>query len=250
MRDARCAASVAARRVLGATAIVYTVRMLRRDDQELTQSWLDGALAQFAADNDDLVLQTRSVLHRVVPEAPQHARMINTLSLLEHMGSHKIMATQHSPDIDQATLKHLAEEAHHAYFMKRQAEKTADRPMDYVPADLLAPAAARMYFQRLESRMVRTLVRQRSSRAVYLYMSMVVEFRALWFYGLYQQTLQRARHPLSLKRVIGEEQNHLGDIANRLDMSGELSDARAADFLAYEKDLYRRFLSSLQRAVA
>lgn len=224
--------------------------MLRRDESELAQSWLDGALARFAADNDDLVLQTRSLLARIVPDATRHARFVNTLSMLEHIGSHKIMATQHAADIDQPTLKHVAEEAHHAYFMKRQAEKTAQRPMAYVASDLLAPAAARMYFQRLEAAMIGTLGRDRRARAVYLYMSMVVEFRALWFYGLYQQTLQRARHALSLKRVLGEEQNHLGDIANRLETVGELSDARTSELLGHEKRLYRRLLSSLQRAVA
>lgn len=98
--------------------------------------------------------------------------------------------------------------------------------------------------------MTRTLARQRSARAVYLYMSMIVEFRALWFYGLYQQTLQRFRHPLSLKRVLGEEQNHLSDIANRLDMGGELSDTRTAEFLAQEKTLYRRLLTALQTSLA
>ncbi len=224
--------------------------MLRNDHTELAPSWLDGALARFAADNDDLSLQTRSLLARLVPDAPRHARLVNTLSMLEHIGSHKIMSTQHAADIDQPTLKHVAEEAQHAYFMKRQAEKTAERPMEYVTEDLLAPAAARMYFQRLESAMVRTLARQRSARAVYLYMSMIVEFRALWFYGLYQQTLQRARHALSLKRVIGEEQNHLGDIANRLELAGELSDVRTAEFLDVEKALYLRLLGALQRAVA
>jgi hypothetical protein len=35
---------------------------------------------------------------------------MNTLSLLEHMGSHKIMATQNGLGIDLRTLKHLAEE--------------------------------------------------------------------------------------------------------------------------------------------
>lgn len=224
--------------------------MLRRDDKELAHSWLDTALARFAADNDDLVLQTRSLLARVVPDAPQHARLLNTLSMLEHMGSHKIMSTQHAADIDQPTLRHVAEEAHHAYFMKRQAEKTAERPLEYEADDLLAPASARMYFQRLESAMTRRLARQRSARAVYLYMSMIVEFRALWFYGLYQQTLQRLRHPLSLKRVLGEEQNHLSDIANRLDMGGELSDARTGEFLAHEKTLYRRLLTALQTSLA
>jgi hypothetical protein len=224
--------------------------MLRRDDQELEHSWLDAALQRFTADNDELVLQTRSLLARVVADTPDHARLLNTLSMLEHAGCHKIIATQHGADIDQPTLKHVAEEAHHAYFMRRQAEKTAGRPLEYLDVELLAPAAARMYFQRLEAAMVRTLARQHSARAVYWYMSMVVEFRALWFYGLYQQTLQRARHPLSLKRVIGEERNHLADIANRLDTAGELNDTRTAGFLAREKGLYGRLLCALQRAVA
>jgi hypothetical protein len=224
--------------------------MLRRDDEELAHSWLDTTLARFEQDNDELVLQTRSLLARLVADPPRHARMINTLSMLEHLGSHKIMATQHGPDIDQPTLKHVAEEAHHAFFMKRQAEKAAERPLEYVPADLLAPAAARMYFQRLESAIVRLLGAQGSARAAYLYMSMIVEFRALWFYKLYQQTLQRAGHPLSLKRVLGEEQSHLGDIANRLDMGGELSDARTAAFLGHESRLFRRLLGALQRAAA
>ena len=224
--------------------------MLRRDDSELPESWLDGALARFAADNDDLVLQTRSLLTRIVADAPRHARLANTLSMLEHIGSHKIMTTQHAPDIDQATLKHVHEEAGHAHFMKRQAEKTAQRPLEYADEDLLAPAAARMYFQRLEAVLVRTLAHARGARAVYLYMSMIVEFRALWFYGLYQQTLQRARHPLSLKRVLGEEQSHLGDVAQRLETAGELSDARTAELVGHEKALYGRLLGALQRAVA
>jgi hypothetical protein len=221
--------------------------MLRSTDTDPGRSWLMGALRRFAADNDDLVLQTRALLGRVVPDAGRHARLINTLSMLEHLGSHKIMATQHAAGIDQPTLKHVAEEAHHAYFMKRQAEKTADRPMEYVAQDLLAPAAARAYFQRLESALKRSLAPHCSARAVYLYMSMIVEFRALWFYGLYQQTLQRLGHPLSLKRVLGEEQAHLGDMAVRLESGGELSDERTAEFLAHESRLYRRLLDALQR---
>jgi hypothetical protein len=224
--------------------------MFKVDDDKVKGSWLDDAQSRFAADNDALVLQTRSLLDRVVPDAPLHARFLNTLSMLEHMGSYKIMATQHDKAIDQATLKHVAEEAHHAYFMKRQAEKTAERPMEYVAADLIGPAAARMYFQRLESAMLKILERQHSTRAAYLYMSLIVEFRALWFYRLYEQTLKRAAHVLSLKRVLGEEQNHLSEIAHRLEMAGELSNARVAAFLEREKPLYERLLGAMRRAVS
>jgi len=213
-------------------------------------SWLEGALARFSADNDDLVPRTQVLLASLVADPKRHARMINTLSLLEHMGSHKIMATQHSAAIDQATLKHVAEEAHHAFFMKRQAEKTAERPLEYVAGDLLAPSSARMYFQRLEGATVRALGQRRSTRAAYLYMSMIVEFRALWFYGLYEHALKRAKHVMSLKRVLGEEQAHLGDMAERLDAGNELDDSRASQVLAAERKLYSRFLGALERATA
>ena len=213
-------------------------------------SWLDGALTRFAAHNGELAQRTRALLDTIVAEPKRHARMINTLSLLEHMGSHKIMATQHSAAIDQATLKHVAEEAHHAFFMKRQAEKTAERALEYVADDLLAPSSARMYFQRLEGATVRALGERSSTRAAYLYMSMIVEFRALWFYGLYEAALKRAQHALSLKRVIGEEQAHLGDMAERLEAGNELDDARAAQVLAAERKLYARLLGALERATA
>jgi hypothetical protein len=224
--------------------------MLQRAEPALGPSWLDAALAHFAADNDALVERTTSLLERIVAEPRRHARMLNTLSLLEHMGSHKIMATQHSAAIDQATLKHVAEEAHHAYFMKRQAEKTAERALEFVAGDLLAPASARMYFQRLEAATVRALGPQRGSRAAYLYMSMIVEFRALWFYRLYERELKRARHAMSLKRVLGEEQAHLGDMAERLQVSHELDDVRTAEVLAAERTLYSRLLGALERSAA
>ncbi|HET7609277.1 MAG TPA: hypothetical protein VFL84_11410 [Gammaproteobacteria bacterium] len=219
-------------------------------EQTGPSSWLDAALARFAADNGDLAPRTRAVLDVIVAEPKRHARMLNTLSLLEHMGSHKIMATQQSAAIDQATLKHVAEEAHHAFFMKRQAEKTAERALEYVADDLLAAPSARMYFQRLEGATVRALGERRSARAAYLYMSMIVEFRALWFYGLYEQALKRARHALTLKRVLGEEQAHLSDMAERLESGNELDGARTAQVLAAERKLFSRLLGALERAAA
>jgi hypothetical protein len=166
--------------------------------------------------------------------------------MLEHMGSHKIMATQHGAAIEQATLRHLAEECQHAFFMKRKAEKAAGRPLEYLAGDLLAPGAAQRYFQRLEASLLRVLEQQGSAGSCYLYMSLIVEFRAVWFYSIYQQALVRQAQPLSLKRLLGEEQNHLTEMAERLEQAGELSDARLESFVRIEHALYGRLLDSLQ----
>lgn len=218
----------------------------RRDDE---RSRLAEAQARFEDLNADLILKARSVLNRIVSSAEAHPKLINTLSMLEHMGSHKIMATQHGEAIDQATLRHLAEECHHAYFMKRQAEKAAGHRLEYEPADLLVPASARMYFQRLEASMLGRLEQEGSAGAAYLYMSMIIEFRAVWFYTLYQSALERSDHPMSLKRLLGEEQNHLTAMAERLEDTGALSDARIDAFISEEHKLFSRFLDSLQRTL-
>ena len=222
--------------------------MLETSRTATENAWVDRTMARFDALNDGLVIKTRSLLHRIVGDTSLHPRFLNTLSMLEHMGSHKIMATQHGPTVAQPTLKHLAEECHHAFFMKRQAEKAAGRPLEYVEAELLAPRAARMYFQRLEATMLRALRPDAGNTACYLYMSMIVEFRAVWFYGLFQQALKRQGHPLSLKRLLGEEQNHLTDMADRLEHARELSDTRVESFIGTEHALYERLLGSLQHS--
>lgn len=211
--------------------------------------WLQAFLERFERDNQVLEFPTRALLERVVPQASVHARFINTLSLLEHMGSHKIMATQHSSAIDQRTLRHVAEEAHHAYFMKRQAEKAASRALEYTDADLIAAASARMYFQRLEAAMKREFAAAARGPAIYLYMSMIVEFRALWFYEMYQSVLQDLGHPMSLKRVIGEEQNHLVEMVERLESLGALDSKPTQNLLEVERRLYARLVRAMDSAV-
>jgi hypothetical protein len=80
-------------------------------------------------------------------------------------------------------------------------------------------------------------------------MSMIVEFRAVWFYSLYEQVLKKHDHPLSLKRLLGEELNHLTEMADRLEHAGEFSNARIDAFVATEHELYGRFLAALQQSL-
>ncbi len=202
-------------------------------------------VAEFERKNAHLVGPTEAMLAGFVADRGLHARFMNTLAMLEHMGSHKIMATQAGPDIDLPTLKHLAEETRHAFFFKRHANREAGREMHNIAADLLAPLAARRYFQRLEAEMVRAFPANIHPRVVYLTMSMVIEFRAVWGYRLYQAALTRAGSPVSLKSLLAEEAGHLTDMAARLEELGELDLPRLRRFCAIETVLYGRMLGAL-----
>jgi hypothetical protein len=205
---------------------------------------IETLVAEFDCNNAHLVPGTRAMLAGFIANRPVHARFMNTLSMLEHMGSQKIMATQHGLGIDQPTLKHLAEETRHAFFFKRHANREAGGTLEYSTADMIAPLAARRYFQRLEAEMVRAFPANIHPRATYLTMSMVVEFRAVWGYRLYQAALVNARSMVSLKSLLAEEAGHLTDMAERLRGLGELDIDRLRRFCAVETALYARMLSS------
>ncbi|MBB6251771.1 hypothetical protein [Nitrospirillum iridis] len=212
---------------------------------------LDMVRARFEADNAALLPRVQSFLAHVMRAPASHACFMNELSLMEHMGSHKIMATQHGPGMDQPTLKHLAEEARHAFFFKRHAEGVARRPLDYVQADLLSPAAGRLYFQKLDIAVEQALADEPPrSKVLYLHMSLIIEFRAVWFYHLYETALRQAGSKISLKSLLAEEQGHLADMATRLAAVGAWDPARLQALCQAETALFGILLGRLERAVA
>ncbi|MEA1651776.1 hypothetical protein UAJ10_22520 [Nitrospirillum sp. BR 11164] len=215
------------------------------------QKSLDTVRGAFEADNAPLVPRVRSFLADVLRTPASHARFMNELSLMEHMGSNKIMATQHGAGMDLPTLKHLAEEARHAFFFKRHAEGAARRAMDYVQADLLSPAAGRLYFQKLDIAVEQALAGEPPrSKVLYLHMSLIVEFRAVWFYHLYETALRQAGSKISLKSLLAEEQGHLSDMAERLGLLNAWDPARLALMCQAETVLFGTLLGRLERAVA
>lgn len=208
---------------------------------------LDAMVAEFRTRNAPLISDTRTMLDGILTDSNLHARFANTLSMLEHIGSRKIMVTQQARDIGQTTLKHIAEEARHAFFFKRRAEEIAKRALR--PAELVAPAAARMYFQRLETAIVRSGPRFVHARTNYLLTSMVIEFRAVWFYEIYQAALTAAGSSMSLKSLLAEERSHLTEMAAGVDAAENVAVERIRGFCAAEQRLYANLIGEINRTV-
>lgn len=195
---------------------------------------------------DCKVTRVRRLLRNICGNPAVHARFLNTLSLLEHAGSRKIMLSQsrRGASLDHETLKHLAEETRHAYFFRRAAEAVARRKLNYSENDLLAGAHARLYLGRLDAFITRSV----QSPLAYLYMTLVVELRATWFYNLYQDVLKELEQPINLKGLLAEEKQHLEGIYMQLSALGEDIDVSLPLLKSFEESKYAALLAALERS--
>jgi len=191
----------------------------------------------------------RAFLENLVQDSEQHAKFMNMLSMLEHMGSRKIMVSQmnRQETLTEDTLKHLAEEARHAYFFKRQAERMAGRALDgYREENTMSRVPALMYFGRLDAGISKRVVSapEDPENQAYPWVSMIIELRACWLYHMYHDVLERSDIKLSLKSLLAEEDMHLAEM---FDMVGE-NTALLQELCAYETELFSNLWHQLETA--
>jgi hypothetical protein len=210
-----------------------------------TTAW---PLSEIEASSEDLVEPVRRRLVWWVERPGEHARFLNALALMEHIGSRKIMVSQSGGPLGRDILKHLAEETRHAYFFKRAAENLARRPLQFDETDALCPASAWMYFGRLDATIDHALGASAHIEVPYLYVSLIIELRAIWTYRLYQDVLWERSSGLSLKSVLAEEELHLGQMTRRLRKLGAEPEARVPGFARIEDQLFRKLWASLDGA--
>ena len=186
----------------------------------------------------------RLFLTDLVQRPQDHARFMNMLSMLEHMGSRKIMVSQmDKPEmLTEDTLKHLAEEARHAYFFKRQAERIAGRALDgYTDENTMQRVPALMYFGRMDAGISKQVPADRA----YPWVSLIIELRACWLYHIYHEVLEDSPITLSLKPLLAEEDMHLAEM---FEMCGD--DTKTLQELsAYETSLFGKLWSKIETEI-
>src|SRR5262245_24037065 len=91
------------------------------------------------------------VVDRVVASDMLHAKWLNTLSYLENCGARKIAKFEDPVGTNITILKHAAEEARHAYYLKKQIAKIgANLCPDYAKEYILSPSASYYYLHKLD----------------------------------------------------------------------------------------------------
>ena len=193
-----------------------------------------------------LSTDARALLEGLIARPLLHARFLNTLSLLEHIGCRKILLSHKPGALREDTLRHLAEEARHAHFFRRASERLARRPLDYGLEGTLAPWAARLYFERLDASVTRALGESRP--LAYRYVTLAVELRAQWLYELYEEALRASKSTLSLRSVLAEENAHLRQMNAALEAADPRYASRRDAFADLESSLFSRWLEAMRTA--
>lgn len=168
-------------------------------------------------------MELSTILPTIIADNELHARWLNTLSLMENTGARKISASEDPVTVTYIILKHAAEEHRHAFYLKKQIEKTGEGLCPtYSGEYLLAPAYSKYYLNQLDIDVCRYLKKElgltgRQLRfAAYLLVTYAIEVRADELYPVYQNALDAVGSKVNVKSIILEEEGHLEEMINQL----------------------------------
>ena len=191
-------------------------------------------------------------LEIITNNALLHAKWLNTLSLMENTGARKISKCEHPILVNETILKHAAEEARHAYYLKKQISKTQPNACPtYAFEYLLAPITSYQYLHKLDataSRYIKDVLNldgHELAFASYLLVTYAIEVRADELYPIYQDILTATNSKVNVKSIIVEEEGHLEEMERQLiDFSDDWK-THADAIVAVEHQLFDEWMNRL-----
>jgi|SRR5579863_8312506 len=190
-----------------------------------------------------------SLMPIVINDDQLHARWLNTFSYLEYVGFRKIIKSQSADALSRAFLNHALEEGGHAFLLKNLAVKVGGKAFDfYTPDTMLCPEAASAYFQNLDhgcDERFAAFSDAERAKIVYLYVTWLIERRALDVYGRYKTALGASPLADQLDELLGEEIGHLRQVEAGLAAGDPDHATRAPSLEAFEQNLFETFVAAV-----
>lgn len=198
-------------------------------------------------------MELEKVLNTIVKDNEIHAKWLNTLSMMENSGARKISSSEHPTKVNLVILKHAAEEARHAYYLKKQLSKLKVKGCeDYTYPNLLAPMQSYQYLHRLDTQISRYLIEKLDLSgyplryAAYLLVTYAIEVRADDLYEVYQRVLRNNDSRVTVKTIIAEEIGHLQEMEKQL-VSFSDQWKEYADFAVnLEQELFAKWMRQVE----
>jgi len=199
--------------------------------------------------------QLKEILDRIVPSNDLHAKWLNSLSMMENTGARKISKYEHPTNTNIIVLKHAAEEARHAYYLKKLIDKAKPNACpDYSYQYLLAPLESYHYLHQLDVEACRYiknklgLTGRDMKHGAYLLVTYAIEVRADMLYGVYQDALTKYGSKVNVKSIIAEEEGHLEEMQKMLVVFSDNWEELAKDICAIEDVLFEKWIKAIRIA--
>jgi hypothetical protein len=171
---------------------------------------------------------------------------------MENTGARKISASEDPLTVTYIILKHAAEEHRHAFYLKKQIEKTGtDSCSTYAAQYLLAPAFSKYYLNQLDIEVCRYLKKDLGLTgkelrfAAYLLVTYAIEVRADELYPVYQEALENAESKVNVKSIILEEEGHLEEMLSQLKRFSPDWEVHAQKAVDFETQLFEGWVKAL-----
>lgn len=202
-------------------------------------------------------MNIENIIHTIVSNNEWHAKWLNTLSMMENSGARKISASEHPTKVNLIILKHAAEEARHAYYLKKQLSKLDYQGCeDYTFRNLLAPTESYQYLHRLDTQISRYIQSELNldgyelRYAAYLLVTYAIEVRADDLYEIYQAALKKYNSRVTVKSIIAEEIGHLEEMTKQLEAFSDDWKIHAEFAVNLEKQLFEKWMTSVKLEIA
>src|ERR1700754_2834665 len=197
-----------------------------------------------------------TILPQIIADNELHSRWLNTLSLMENTGARKISASEDPLTVTYIILKHAAEEHRHAFYLKKQLEKTGVELPTYAAEYLLAPGSSKYYLNQLDVDVCRYLKKELSLSgselrfAAYLLVTYSIEVRADELYPVYQDALDAVGSKVNVKSIILEEEGHLEEMLNQLHKFSPDWERHANKAVEFETKLFNQWVEQLEKTLS
>lgn len=201
-------------------------------------------------------MELKEVINKIVSSPELHAKWLNSLSMMENTGAKKISASEHDILVDEIVLKHAAEEARHAYYLKSQIKKTGfDGCKTYQIDELLAPIQSFQYLHALDTSISRYLKEKlgytgnKLKYAAYLLVTYAIEERADELYPIYEEVLRANESKISVRMIVVEEKGHLEEMIQQMNEFFDDWKAHGEYALSIENRLFERWISAIEKSI-
>ncbi len=200
--------------------------------------------------------QLQKIVNKIVQSDDVHSKWLNSLSMMENTGARKISKYEHPVHTNIIVLKHAAEEARHAYYLKKQISKLAKEACpDYSYPYLLAPIESYHYLNMLDVEACRYIKKELKlegrdmKHGAYLLVTYAIEVRADMLYGIYQEALTKYSSKVNVKSIIAEEEGHLEEMQRMLEVFHPEWERLAGDMCKVENKLFERWVTAIGKVL-